>query len=481
MNQSKKIISGTLWTTLSTIVTAVVQIMRLAILTKFLAKSDFGVVAVLTFVLGLTHTFSDLGFASAIMHKRDLTRKDFSSLYWIQLLVFSLIYLVVIALSSPIAAYFKEPAIIALLPLSMLDLVLQGFGKLYDTLLQRNFQFKLLAFRNIVSAIVSLALAIVLAILGYGVYSLVLSTLLHSLILNLWNLIQGQKIVRLKLYCSVRPVWPLIKIGVYQTGTQILDYFSSKLDILIIGRVLGMENLGIYNLAKDLIIRALQLINTIASRVILPYFSSIQNDIVAMRDNYCRLIRFISAPNFFIYTVLGVFSVPIVLALYGREWTDVAPILAILSLWGLLISVGNPVGNVVIAKGRTDISFRYTIVRIVVSLPTIYILSLFGLYVMSWGQVVLAAIMLWLSWYMQLYPVIELKLLEFIRSFDKGLLLSFAVICFALIVNASIDSAIVATSVCAFLFAIYIAFLYRMNGEVIASIMALRYKRNRRN
>ncbi len=476
MSQGKEILSGTIWTTLSTIVTAVVQILRLSILTNFLAKSDFGIVAVLTIVLGLTHTFSDLGFASAIMHKRDLTRKDFSSLYWIQLLVFSFIYLVVIACSSPIAAYFKEPAIIALLPLSMLDLVLQGFGKLYDTLLQRNFQFKLLAIRNIISAFVSLVLAVVLATLGYGVYSLVLSTLAHSLILNLWNLIQGQRLVRLKFYCAFRPVWPLIKIGVYQTGTQILDYFSSKLDILIIGRLLGMESLGVYNLAKELVVRAMQFINTIANRVILPYFSRIQVDNNAMRQNYCRLLQYISVPNFFIYTVLGTFSMPIVLILYGRDYVDVSPILAILSLWGLLISIGNPVGNVVIAKGRTELSFRYTIVRIALSLPVIYVLGQFGLYVMSWGQVILTLFLLWLSWYMQLRPIISLRLKDFIKSFDKGLLLSISVISLALLVNVLMSSEFMIYGICVFLFLLYLLCWYLMNKEVMKSIIALRHK-----
>lgn len=474
MNKGKEIFSGTLWTTLSTVVTAVVQILRLSILTNYLTKSDFGVVAVLTIVLGLTHTFSDLGFASAIMHKRDLTRKDFSSLYWLQLFVFGFIYLVVIACSSPIAAYFNEPTIVVLLPLSMFDLVLQGFGRLYDTLLQRSFKFKLLAFRNIISAIVSLVIAVVLAALEYGVYSLVLSTLAHSLILNAWNLIQGQNLVKLKFYCAIRPVWPLMKIGVYQTGTQILDYISSKLDILIIGRLLGMENLGVYNLAKELIVRALQLINTIANRVILPYFSSIQNDNKAMREHYCLLIKYISVPNFMVYTTLGVFCVPIVQILYGAEFVEVSPILAILSLWGLLISLGNPVGNVVIAKGRTDLSFRYTIIRILVSLPAVYFFGLFGLNMMSWGQVFLALFMLWLIWYMQLHPLIHLRLLEFIKSFDKGFILSTLIICSALFVNAFISSFTIAVSVSALLFLVYVLCWYLLNKGVLRSLMNLR-------
>ena len=65
---------GTKWMAVSSIVTAMVGLLRLAILTRFLEKSDFGVVAIITMILGLTQMFSDLGFATAIMHKKDITR-----------------------------------------------------------------------------------------------------------------------------------------------------------------------------------------------------------------------------------------------------------------------------------------------------------------------------------------------------------------------------------------------------------------------
>ena len=81
--------NGVKWTTLSTATTAIVGLLRLSILTRFLEKSDFGIVSIVMLVLGLTQTFSDLGFAAAIMHKQNLTRKEFSSLYWIQLIIYA--------------------------------------------------------------------------------------------------------------------------------------------------------------------------------------------------------------------------------------------------------------------------------------------------------------------------------------------------------------------------------------------------------
>ena len=78
INVRKQAIKGAQWMSISTVTTSIVQILRLSILTRFLEKSDFGIVAIITFILGLTFTFTDLGFSSAIMYKQGLTRKEFN-------------------------------------------------------------------------------------------------------------------------------------------------------------------------------------------------------------------------------------------------------------------------------------------------------------------------------------------------------------------------------------------------------------------
>ena len=158
-------------------------------------------------------------------------------------------------------------------------------------MLQKQFQFKVIAIRNIIAALISFVVAVILAIMGAGLYSLIISTLLQTLIVNVWNFAVGFKLYRISLYFNFKEVVPLIKIGVYQTGTQIIDYLASRLDILLIGKILGSEMLGVYNLAKDLLVRVFVLINTIANKVALPVFSYMQDDNQQLRDNYCRLIK----------------------------------------------------------------------------------------------------------------------------------------------------------------------------------------------
>lgn len=413
----RKIFVYSSWTTISTVVLALSQILKLSILARFLDKSDFGVVAVLTLVLGLTFTFGNMGFSVAVMHKRDLSREEFSSLYWLQMGFFFAIYLVVVLFAKPIANFYNTPEIFLLLPVALIDILFQGVGKLYDTLLLKEFKFRTIAIRNIVSSLLSLVLAVGLAVWGVGVWSLVLSTLFQSALLNIWNFIVGQKQITISFHCSPRPVFPLVKIGIYQTGSEILDYISTKLDVLIIGKILGMESLGIYNLAKEIVMKEIIFTNTIANKVALPYFSLMQANKMKIRRNYCKLLNIISLPNFLFSTLICVLSVHLVSILYGQGYEDVAPVMSILAIWAMVSCIGNPVGNVVVSLGRTDLSFRYTILRFFIYLPITYIACSLGLIFLSFGQVVLGFLSITLTWKMILQKSIELSSREFISSF----------------------------------------------------------------
>lgn len=414
---NNKVIKGTVWTSVSTIVVALVQILRLAILARYLEKSDFGIVAIVTFVLGLTHTFCDMGFGSAIMHKQDLDKEDFSSLYWLQFLVFIVMYVVICTISYPVSLFYNEPVLTILIPIALLDLIFKGFGQLYETLLLKTFQFKKIAIRNIVASVLSLFLAVVLAVQGWGVYSLIYSTLFNTILLNLWNLYLGKKEMPVIRYCSFMKVKPLVKIGVYQTGTQILDYISSKIDVLLIGRLLGPADLGVYNLAKELVLKVVQVINSIANRVALPYLSSIQKNMEGLRNAYSKLLSLISVITVPVCSIVGCLSVPVVYILYGNRYLELAPITALFSAWAIISCFGNPIGNVIVATGRTDVSFKYTIIRMTVYIPFTYLLASYSLYAVAIGQILLAIFSLLLSWYMSLYKIIGLSLKHFLKSF----------------------------------------------------------------
>jgi O-antigen/teichoic acid export membrane protein len=288
-------------------------------------------------------------------------------------------------------------------------------------------QFKKIAIRNIISACCSIIVAVILAIRGFGIYSMIISTLFQTFVNNLWNFIYGQKQYRIKLFCSANKIRPFFKIGIFQTGAQIIDYFCARFDILIVGKLLGSEMLGIYSLAKEIVLKLILVINSIVNKVAMPIFSYKNADNDFLRTQYCKMINLLSVVNFPINVFFCVFSYQIVSIFYGEKFIDVAPLVSILSIYGMCVAISNPTGNLVIATGRTDIFFKYTVIRSIISLLLITITALHSIQMVACGQVVLIFIMSYVSWKMLLNKLIQLPIFEFIKTFSRTGLISLVV------------------------------------------------------
>lgn len=432
-------ISGVKWTTISKVTTAVVGVLRLSILTRFLERSDFGIVSIVTLVLGLTQTFSDLGFGSAIMHKLDISRKEFSSLYWIQSIIYFVLYVVIASFSPLIARFYDTEILSILLPIALLDLLFSGVGRLYGAVLQKNFEFKTMALRNIISAVLSFIIAVVLAILGAGVYSLIISTLFHTLMANVWNLIAGQKQMKLQFVVQIKENIPLIKIGLYQTGTNIVDYLSSKMDVLLIGRFLNMDVLGVYGLAKELLVKIITIINTIAVSVTTPILAVKQNDKKQLGNAYNKTIHYLTLVTFPIVMAVLVLSRPLVLLLYGANFIEAAGLIVILTAWTIEVCVHNPVGGLVTATGRTDLSFIYTLIRIALSTLAVFITVQISIQAVAFGQSVTSVVIFFILFYMVIQKITGISLKSFLGSFVKqGLICLIIGVPFTFLVNNNV-------------------------------------------
>lgn len=407
-NEKTVAIKGGLWTSISTAITVLTQFARLMILTRFLDKSDFGLVSIVNTVVGLCITFTDLGFASAIMYKKDISQKEYSTLFWMQLMIFGALYLILWSVSPFVSQFYAEPQLTALIPLASLTVLFQAFGKLYDTILQKQYQFKTIAFRNISSNILSLLVAVLFAYGGYGVYSLIISTLTYALVLNAWNFISGMKVQKVIFYCNPRSVVQLLKIGIFQTGTRILDFLSNKIDVMIIGKLLGTETLGMYDLSKNLVNTLVDLVRTVVSKVALPILSNSNDNDEAVRSRFLimtKVVAYISIP---IGVVIAIFSKEILWIVYGEAYTDASIIVTLFAFVSIFNSICSFYDMLGVAKGRTDLNFYNTVSRVIITTPIVYLTSLVSIEVVAYGQLlatILQSIAFWMIVVNHTYPI----------------------------------------------------------------------------
>lgn len=418
------IVGGVKWTTFSMIVSSLVQILKIVVLTRFLSTEDYGLMAIILLVLGFTSLFSELGMGVALMHKQNVTQNDFSSLYWSFSLLSIVLYIILCLCTPLVAQYYAQPILNKLIPLMGLELVIVASGKLYGTLREKCFDFRFMSILTSIAVITSLIISVVLAITGFGVYSLIYSALLQSAILHIGSLITTFKKAPLLFHFSFQEVKPFLKIGLYQSGAGILDYFSGKFDILLIGRLFGMETLGIYSLAKDLIIRLFSLVNSVVNRVAFPTFAKMQDNRDTLIMWFGRLQSVLAYIIFPIYCFILLYSHSIVLILYDESFVGVANLLSLLTIYGAFASLMNFSSVITGALGRTDMSFIWTIIQFVIMPICVYLSSQFSIVILSITVSCLSVVNLILYWRLIFKKIVDVSLSKYIYPLTKPFIIT---------------------------------------------------------
>ncbi len=416
MSIRDKAVNGVKWTTVSTVVIASTAILKISILARFLDKTDFGLMALVTFTMGFMQLFNDMGLSSAILHKQNISEKEYSSLYWFNLFFGTILYLLLLILTPFIANFYGEPELKILLPLLGLHLVIAALGRQFMVVEQKKMEFKRISLIEIISTVLSLFLSVILAANDYGVYSLVWSALFQFSFSNFYFLIIGIKRTGLLLHFSYYETKPFLRIGSFQVGGQIVNYFNRDLDILIVGKFFSTEALGGYSLAKQLVFRPAQLLNPILVKVASPTLALYQDNIEDLKKHYLKLVNIVSSLNIPVYSGIIIFAPWLVNILYGEGFENIIGLVRILSVYMVLRAIGNPIGSLVIATGRTDVELVWNLIALLIMPIFILIGSQFNVEGIALG-VTLSMLVLYIpSWRFLIYKMLGVSLKDYFKA-----------------------------------------------------------------
>lgn len=419
MSLERQVIKGVKWTTISTIVLAVTQILRISVLTRFLDKADFGLMAMVTFVMSFMDLFNDMGLTSAILHKQNITKQEYASVYWLNFFVSISMYLILWGITPFIADFYNQPQLKALIPLMGLNLIISGIGRQFKTIENKNLLFKTIAIVEMSAIGVGFITAIVLSINGWGVYALIYPTILQYLISNIILLIIGLKKYGLLFHFRFAEVRSFLKIGFYQVGGQIINYFNRDLDILLIGRFFSADILGGYSLAKQLVFQPAQIINPVLTRVASPTLAKFQSNLELLKKNYLKLINIISTINILVYAGIILFAPWIIQVMYGSQFSNITIIVRILCVYMIFRAVGNPVGSLVVATGRTDLEFVWNTVTLIVMPIFIFIGAQMGIVEVAIAIVCAMIILFIPNWKLLINRMTGATLKEYVTAIFK--------------------------------------------------------------
>jgi PST family polysaccharide transporter len=340
-------------------------------LANILAPTDFGLRGIILVVIGLLSWLADLGLGSALVHEETVTRVQFSTLFYLNFLAGLILAAALCVLAGPIAVFFRDERLTALLRVMALTFVIGSICPIFAALLQKELNFKARFQIDLTEMVINGLASIAFALRGFGVWSLVYGYLLGSIVraFMFWR----SASLRPNLAFSLKSVDKFLKFGLYVYGEQILYFFTRNLDNIIIGRFLGAEALGYYSLAYSLMLTPVSRIGETVHRVIFPAFSLIQHDDQRLREGYKKVVKFVSTLTF--PMMAGMFAVApqLIAALYGKNWMPTVGVLQVFCIVGAIQSVVYLASLIQYSKGRSDIGFKWNLLSLALDTAAFFI------------------------------------------------------------------------------------------------------------
>jgi len=361
MSLKQQALTGIKWTSISSIIIAIIQLAQLSILAHYLEPSDFGLMAIVWMITGFSGLFLDLGISASIIHKQDITHVQLSSLYWLNIASGLFLFIIIYSLAPILANFYNETELIPIIRFFAISFIISSLGSQYGLLLQKALKFNVMAKIGIISVMVGFVMAVSLAMNGFGVYALVYASLASTVIGTSINILIGIKEHRPSFIFQYREIAPMISFGMFQMGERGVNYFNLHFDVILIGKLLGVEALGVYSVAKNLSRKPFITIKPIITRVTFPIMAKVQNDTGRLKNIYLKTINYLASVSFPIYILIILLAEPIVLLLFGEKWTDSIIILQILATYRMFLTVGNPIGSLQLARGRADLGFYWNL------------------------------------------------------------------------------------------------------------------------
>ena len=363
-------------------VRALLQVVSVVALARLLSPADFGLVAMVTAVIGIADLVRDFGLSSAAITARTLDRAQQSALFWVGTALGALCTVAAVAAAPLIAAGYGQPRLGTVVLALAGIFTLSGASTQPRADLARHLRFGALGVVDVSAQVAGIAVAVGGALAGWGLWALVAQQVCVAVV--------GLVVVTaLSTFRPVLPrrggpsVRPFLGFGGAVLGTQAITYATKNVDTVALGAVWGAGPLGLYTRAYQLLMAPLNQINAPLTRVALPVLTRVHGT----RDYGRYLARaqlvacYLTATAF---AVAAALAVPVVAVLFGPRWAGVAPVFAILAVGGVFRAVAQIAYWVFLSAGRPGAQLRLTLV----TGPLTVALILAGL---PWGPVGVAA------------------------------------------------------------------------------------------
>ncbi len=390
-----KTVNGMLWALVERFsVQGVVFVLDL-IIARIIGPDSYGLIAMLAIFMAVSQVFIDGGFSSALIQYKERTEVDYSTAFWINCILSSVVYAGLYFIAPLIADFYNQPLLADITRVYSLCLIINSLVAVNRTRLTIAVDFKTQSKISFWSALLSGTAGVIMAMRGMGVWTLVWQALAQACLNALLTIYYVRWLPMSGI--SSESFARLFGFGSKMMVSNIISALYSKLYDMIIGKMFSKGALGLYSRADKFNQFASSNIGGILSRVAFPVLSEIQDDDDRLRNAYSRYMQLSALVVFPLIMGLCGVARPLVKLLLGDDWMGCVPLLQILSLayvWDVVILVNL---NLIYVKGRSDLVLRLEIIKKSIALVILCCTLPFGLTVICAGRAVYSLIALYLN------------------------------------------------------------------------------------
>ncbi len=348
---SSQTLSGLNWQVLASAVRFVAQFGIGIALARLLPPEDFGIVGIAYIVTGFASTLANLGFGPALIQRTELTERHVRVAHTLTVLVSAVMMVVLFASAERVAGFFGDGRVAPVLQVLSLTFPVTGFGTAAGALLTRRLAFDVLVRIELFASVIGYGgVAVVMAVAGYGYWSLVGGTLVQTVL--------ATSLTYAAVRHDARPltgraeIRDLFRFSAGMSLTSLANYFARQGDYFVVGRLMDATSLGFYSRAYSLMQLPLSFFGDSLSRVLFPAASKVQGDAERFQRAFFTAFSLSVAVSLPISLGVAVLAPEIVLVLYGDRWAATIPLLQILALFGVFRMSYNTAAAFVRARGQ---------------------------------------------------------------------------------------------------------------------------------
>jgi O-antigen/teichoic acid export membrane protein len=393
----EKTINAAIWSTIERFGQQGLKFIVTIILARLLGPYEFGLIGMITIFITVSEIFVNSGLGVALIQKKNTDDKDFSTVFYFNLLVSIILYLVLYFSSPLISRFYSEPKLILITRVLTLIIIINAFSTIHLTKLKKILNFKKITKVSIISSVLSGVIGITLALSNFGIWSLVFYHISYRLFRAILFWVYDNWHPSFEF--SIMAFKDLFNYSSKLLLSALLNRFFIDIYNVIIGKFFSAASLGFYDRAKKLQMLALRNLSATTQAVTFPALSLVQDDKERLQRGYRKIFEMAAFINFSIMSLMIVIAKPLIILLLTDKWIQVIPYLQLLCIVGITYPLQALNLNVLKVKGRSDLFLLLEIIKKVFIIIAIVIGYRYGIEGLIIGQIITSIISYFINSY----------------------------------------------------------------------------------